>query len=185
MATLKRVQCTAPSSRLASVRRSVVTAFVLVATLGSAFLWWRTSHIDRNGHIPRPNLGVNVPYFLLQATALKNGLHCVCMSGYPKTRLSAQFERQSHIHEPGYARADNNVSIAGFRFVLLTRRLDNSDSILSPFCAIVFPYWLLVSFFSGVFLCRARLFWCRSLKSYDDPADDSLTALPPESAQGT
>jgi hypothetical protein len=142
-------------SRLASVRRSVVTAFVLIAALGSTFLWWRTCHTDRDGRIPHPNLGINVPCLLLQATALENGLHCVCMTGYPKWKIAIQFERQTHIHEPGYARADYNISFAGFRFVLLTRMLDNTDSILSPFCAIVFPYWFLVSSFSGLLLFRA------------------------------
>lgn len=185
MTTPKTLQQPKPPSRQAYVPRSVVTAFVLVAALGSAFLWWRTSNTDRNGRIPHPNLGINVPCLLLQATALENGLHCVCMTGYPKWKLAAQFERQTHIHEPGYSRANYNISFAGFRFVLLTCTLDKTDSILSPFCAVVFPYWLLVSFFSGMLLCRFWLSRCRSLKSKGDSANDSSFALPTEAGQGT
>ena len=166
---------TPPPARLASIRRSVVTAFAFAAALGSAFLWWRTSHVDRNGHIPQPNLGVNVPGVLLQATGLRNGLHCVGMTGYPG-RFSVQFERQTHIHEPGYARADRNVAIAGFRFVLLTQTRDKTDSILSPFGAVVFPYWFLVSFFSCAFLYRVCRPGRRSPESRNVSADDALTA---------
>ena len=165
-----------PSARLAPIRRAVVTAFVFAAALGSGYLWWRTSHVDRNGHIPQPNLGVNVPGFLLQATALRNGLHCVGMSGYPRGKLSVQLERQTHTHEPGYARADHNVAIAGFRFVLLTQTLDRTDSILSPFCAVVFPYWFLVSFFSGAFLYRVGRSWRGSVKSTEAAATDVAAA---------
>ena len=107
-----------PSANKLASLRGIVAAIALAAALGSAFLWWRTSHIDRNGRIPQPNIAVNVPCLLLQATALQNGLHGVCMTGYPKWKLAAQFERQTHIHEPGYARA-HNISWAGFRFVVL------------------------------------------------------------------
>ena len=137
-----------------TVRRGVVAAIALAATMGSAFLWWRTSHIDRNGRIPQPNLGVNVPCLLLQATALRNGLHCVGMTGYPKWNVGIQFERQTYIHEPGYDRAQS-ISSAGIRFVLLTHTLDKTDSILPPFIAVVFPYWFLVGFFSFMFLYLA------------------------------
>lgn len=145
-----------PPSRVITICRRFVTIFLFVAAIGSAFVWWRTSHADRNGRIPKPNFGVNVPSMLLQATGLRNGLHCVCMTGYSKWQLSVQFKRQTHIHEPGYARSNTNVSFAGFRFVALTQTLDRTDSILPPFCAVVFPYWFLVSFFSSLSLHR---FW--------------------------
>ena len=158
---------TKPSEYRRAAMRIIVVAIALVAALGSAFLWWRTSHVDQNGHIPQPNLAVNVPCLLLQTTALQNGLHCVCMTGYPKWMLAAQFERQTHIHEPGYARA-HNISFAGFRFVVLTRRLDDSDSILSPFGAVVFPYWFLVSVFSFASLYFAARACFRSHTKTDE-----------------
>lgn len=158
---------TKPSEYQRAAMRIIVVAIALVAALGSAFLWWRTSHVDQNGHIPQPNLAVNVPCLLLQTTALQNGLHCVCMTGYPKWMLAAQFERQTHIHEPGYARA-HNISFAGFRFVVLTRRLDDSDSILSPFGAVVFPYWFLVSVFSFASLYFAARACFRSHTKTDE-----------------
>ena len=170
--------------RRASVRRVVVAAIALVAALRSAFLWWRTSHIDRNGRIPQPNLAVNVPCLLLQATALRNGLHCVCMTGYPKWKVAAQFERQTYIHEPGYARA-RSFSCAGFRFVVLTNTLDDTDSILSPFAAAVFPYWFLVSFFSFVSLYCATKTRFRSSTKTVAHSNTTPLAVPEKSAAGT
>lgn len=180
MTTPATLQHATPPSRRGSALRFFVTACVLVAAVGSAFLWWRTSHTDRNG----PNLGVNVPCLLLQATALENGLHCVCMTGYPKKKLSVQFERQTHIHEPGYARAGTNISFAGFRFVLLTHTLNKTDSVLPPFGALVFPYWFLVSIFSGLFLYRFWLPRCGAFKCKNDSANGSSSSLPTKSAQG-
>ncbi len=174
----------ASEHRRAAVRRVIVAAIALVAALGSAFLWWRTSHVDRNGHIPQPNLAVNVPCLLLQATALRNGLHCVCMTGYPKWKLAAQFERQTYIHEPGYARA-HNITCAGFRFVVLTRTLNDTDSIIWPFGAVVFPYWFLGAFFSCVFLyCAARTCF-RSPTKTIEPSNVASLAVPEKSALGT
>src|SRR5687768_1709756 len=138
----------APSSspsagRRRSWRRSVAAVVCLVAAVGSAALWWRATHVDDNGQIPQPTLAVKAPYVLLQAAGLRNGLHCVGMTGNPQSSFSVHLERQTHLHEPGYARA-GGVAFAGFRFVVLTRTLGDTDSILSPFVAVVLPYWFLV-----------------------------------------
>jgi hypothetical protein len=156
----------------------------LLAAIGSAFLWWRTSHIDRNGQIPKPALAIHVPGLLLQATARENGLHFVCLTGYPKRNLQIQFERQTYIHEPGYARA-NSISGAGFRFVILTRTLNETDSILFPFGAVVCPYWFLVSFFSCLFVYLLSRIFRSSLKNADTAAHGSSSAAPAESAKST
>lgn len=133
------------------IRPFILMVLALIGAIGSVFLWWRTSHVDQNGHLPKPALAIHLPFVLLQATARENGVHFVCMTGYPKGRLGIQFERQTYLHEPGYARA-KSVSAAGFRFVILTCTLSSTDAILSPFVALVSPYWFLAGLFTCLFV---------------------------------
>lgn len=134
-----------------SGRRLIVTGLCLVLLAGAAALWWRTTHIDRHGHLPKPAMALCVPGGFLQGTGMRDGLHCICMRDHLSRTVSIQFERATYLGNAGYHGA-TVVQFGGFTGAILTKTYNETDYILSPYAALVLPYWFLVATFGCAFL---------------------------------
>ena len=150
-----------PTPCRAGNQRPIVWALLSIVAAACAvlagFVWWRATNIDYYGRIPRPAVAVQIPMLTFQTMGRRNGLHCVCYASSP-WRFALQFEPKTYLHEPGYRRA-KYASAAGFGIAVLSHRLEDSDSILSPFAALILPHWFVVVFFAlllFLFLVRWR-----------------------------
>lgn len=125
-------------------RRLFLRVFSSALLIGAVVLWWATAHIDRNGRLPKPVVAIGVPGGFFQARGLQDGLHVLCMRNSWRRGFSVQFESMSYLGNAGYHYGEL-WTCGGFTFVLLTETIHDYDVIQSPYAAMVFPYWFLVS----------------------------------------
>jgi hypothetical protein len=82
---------------------------------------------------------------------MRGGLHFLCLRQEWNRSISVQFERATYLGSAGYHRG-TIASFAGLTLAGLSRTLADADFIMSPFLAISFPYWSLVTVSGGLLL---------------------------------
>jgi hypothetical protein len=121
------------------------------ATAGGCFavflvvvgIWLWASAIHHYRPFRRPSCAVRLRSLLLQATALDNGVHLLCLRDESSRAVSIRFERLSFLGNAGYHNG-TVISFLGFTVAILTHTDGGRDYIVPPHAAVVLPYWLLI-----------------------------------------
>lgn len=138
-----------PKIRSNTPRRAMAAVF-FVLLVSATGLWLFTSGIFCRPQ-PKPSLAVRAPRLLLQATALDNGVHHLCLWQQSNRHTSIQFDRVTYLGNAGY-RHGFVASFLGFTFAILKQASGGTDYIVSPHAAVVLPYWFLIIISSLGFL---------------------------------
>jgi hypothetical protein len=116
---------------------------VFLAVVG---IWLWASAIHHYRPFRRPSCAVRLRSLLLQAAALDNGVHLLCLRDESNRAVSIRFERVSFLGNAGY-HYGRVISFLGFTVAILTHIDGGIDYIVPPHAAVVLPYWFLTIVF--------------------------------------
>jgi hypothetical protein len=92
-----------------------------------------------------PAIAIRLPFVLLQCCTSEDGIHFIAMKQNSNQGSAIQFERATHL---GYAGSGYHwgyfINILGVVMAVLPKTTGDIDYIVSPYVALVLPYWLLI-----------------------------------------
>jgi hypothetical protein len=135
----------------------------LLLCLASIFLWVWTSGIYYR-RLPTPALAVYFLNLRAGAGALQSGFHLQLINDEPAGSFLPRFslELPTRGYNSGYSTAFR-VHCLGFTAALLPRVYYGGDVVVSPFAALVLPWWLLTLTFAWLTLRHLGL-WTGALR---------------------
>ncbi len=129
--------------------RKAPTTLSFLLLVASISLWAWTSGFPGHG---RPRTGPTIAARLSGLSAMvgagENGVHSLCSWHSWSRTVSLEFDRTTPRH---YAHGFV-ANLLGFTIAVLTHTHAESDYIVSPYIALVLPYWFLIELFGLAFL---------------------------------
>ncbi|MEX0726588.1 MAG: hypothetical protein WD065_09990 [Planctomycetaceae bacterium] len=125
---------------------------LLVLTL---FLWIWTLRIYSR-ELPTLGCRVRVPFVIMQLAARDDGVHFLAMQNRAAQFPEVSFRKHNHFGSAGYHYGIVG-NVLGIVVAVLTTRVIDYDYFVSPYAALVLPYWLLFIVSSGVLIAHAPI----------------------------
>jgi hypothetical protein len=122
--------------------RKIIPLLAGISLAVSLGLWWWTSGICYRP-LPSPAIAMRHPFALLQACADDDGIHFLAVKNSRLQFPAVWFGRASYLGNAGYHHA-LVVNLLGVVIGVLPTTYHDGDMIVSPYAALVLPYWLLI-----------------------------------------